>query len=226
MSKKSEQVVDVDETPVDVTPEVESAAAERIRQLEVAKAEHNALREWRRNGEQGDRPATPMLDEMNERYIAAGCAPGSSGSKRRRSSSTPRQPAMSEVDLVRRLRELLDETPTLSQSGATAKLTAEGATIRQVRAAYKVEIAQRPKPAKPARASKSTTKAPAAKKAAPSKSTSTKKAAPAKSAAKKSSATSKPAAAKKSASSTTKAAPKKAAAKSTKKVTPRFKATA
>lgn len=71
------------------TPDVdaETRAAERMRMIEAAKAEHAAIKLWKQNGEQGDRPPSPTLDEMNERYIAAGCAPGSSSPKRRSSTT-------------------------------------------------------------------------------------------------------------------------------------------
>lgn len=156
---------------VDDTADLSSACptADSPHWWTAAKAEHAALKQWKLDGENGDRPATPTLDEMNDRYVAAGCAPGSSSPKRTRStSSTPRAPKMSDVDITRRLRELLDETPTLSQTGAVDALTAEGATIRQVRAAYKVETSNRPKPAKPAKRTTSTKKKPAAKKPATS----------------------------------------------------------
>lgn len=201
--QQSEQVVE---------QSTESAAAERMARLERAKAEHVLLREWKRDGEKGERPATPTLDEMTLAYETAGCVPGSAGGKRtrRRTSSTPRTPAMSDVDLTRRLNEMLSDDPRLTQTAATAALTAEGATIRQVRAAYKVAAADRPKQPKPQRTPKvvESTK-PAAKKSAPAKSAAAKKST--KAAAKS---TTKPAAAK---SSSTKkaAATKQPARKST-----------
>lgn len=79
----------IDSSDVNAAPDVdaETRAAERMRMIEAAKAEHAAIKEWKQNGEQGDRPPSPTLDEMNERYIAAGCAPGSSSPKRRSSTT-------------------------------------------------------------------------------------------------------------------------------------------
>lgn len=224
------------ETTPTETAELSADVVDRMTQV---RAEERVLKEWKRGGKVGDRPDTPLLDEMTAAYDAAGGAPGSSLAfllgkhERRRSSatSTPRQPAMPEAELVRRLREMFDADPKLTQTGATSALTADGATIRQVRAAYKVVSVDRPKVTKPAPVKKTTaktktapkTKAPTATEKLASKalssavkSTAKVKKTPAKPAAKTS--TTKAPASKKTA---TKPAPVK---KTTKQVTPRFKA--
>jgi hypothetical protein len=60
------------------------ASNDRAERLDLAKAEHKALKNWQANGRQGEAPATPNLDAMNADY-AAGVKPS-----KRAKSSTPR----------------------------------------------------------------------------------------------------------------------------------------
>lgn len=93
MSKKkaAAPIVDVDETLVVSTDEDVSRGQLRTNRLLDAKGEWEALKQWRKNGEQGERPSTPILDANAEVFspIRGGSTKSRAGKGRRRFEPTP-----------------------------------------------------------------------------------------------------------------------------------------
>lgn len=70
------------------TPEAPQPATDRVERTKLAKAEHQALKEWEKGGRQGDRPATPNYDAIQVQAANGGAreAKRTSTSGGRRSS--------------------------------------------------------------------------------------------------------------------------------------------
>ena len=66
-----------------------AAATDRAERLGLARAEHQALQAWVRNGKDGARPATPNLDAINDDYAAGG--PKATAKVRKARAANPRR---------------------------------------------------------------------------------------------------------------------------------------